>query len=93
MDSNFYKALNLIRKKSEITFEQGFAFEKLCKVYFENDDIQKQEYEKIWHYRDWAKDNPTFSKTNFATSLAESKSSTLAATTLTPTFERVSNCS
>ena len=69
MDSNFYKALNLIREKSENTFEQGFAFEKLCKVYFENDDIQKQEYEKIWHYKDWAKDNPTFSKTDIGIDL------------------------
>ena len=62
MNSNFSKALNFIREKSNNTFEQGLAFEKLSKVYFENDDIQKQEYEKIWHYKDWAKDNPTFSK-------------------------------
>ena len=69
MDSNFYKALSLIREKSENTFEQGFAFEKLSKVYFENDDIQKQEYEKVWHYKDWAKENPTFSKTDIGIDL------------------------
>ena len=69
MNSNFYKALDLIRKKSTNTVEQGFAFEKLSKVYFENDDIQKQEYEKVWHYKDWAKENPTFSKTDIGIDL------------------------
>ena len=62
MSSNFNQALNIIRKKSSNTVEQGFAFEKLSKIYFENDDIQTQEYKKIWHYKDWAKENPSFSK-------------------------------
>ena len=62
MSSNFYKTLNLIKERSKNTVEQGIAFEKLSKVYFENDDIQKQEYSKIWHYKDWARENPQFSK-------------------------------
>jgi hypothetical protein len=31
MSSNFNQALNIIRKKSSNTVEQGFAFEKLSK--------------------------------------------------------------
>ena len=42
MASNFNKALDKIRAKSSNTVEQGTAFEKLSKIYFENDDIQKQ---------------------------------------------------
>ena len=39
MSSNFYKTLNLIKERSKNTVEQGIAFEKLSKVYFENDEI------------------------------------------------------
>ena len=49
MASNFNKALDKIRAKSSNTVEQGTAFEKLSKIYFENDDIQKQEFNRIWH--------------------------------------------
>ena len=27
------------------------------KVYLENDDLQRQYYDKVWHYRDWAKES------------------------------------
>ena len=69
MASNFNKALDKIRAKSSNTIEQGTAFEKLSKIYFENDDIQKQEFNKIWHYKDWAKENPNFSKTDIGIDL------------------------
>ena len=49
MASNFNKTLDKIRAKSSNTVEQGTAFEKLSKIYFENDDIQKQEFNRIWH--------------------------------------------
>ena len=62
MESNLNQALEKIKSKSSNTVEQGTAFEKLAKIYFENDDIQKQEFEKIWFYKDWAKENPSFSK-------------------------------
>ena len=42
MASNFNKALDKIRAKSSNTVEQGTAFEKLSKIYFENDDIQNR---------------------------------------------------
>ncbi len=69
MLSNFNKALEKIRSQSSNTVERGFAFEKLSKIYFENDDIQKQEFHKIWHYKDWAKDNSKFSKTDIGIDL------------------------
>ena len=69
MLSNFNKALEKIRSQSSNTVERGFAFEKLSKIYFENDDIQKQEFHKIWHYKDWAKENSKFSKTDIGIDL------------------------
>ena len=69
MASNFNKALDKIRAKSSNTVEQGAAFEKLSKIYFENDDIQKQEFNKIWHYKDWARENPSFSQTDIGIDL------------------------
>jgi predicted helicase len=69
MSSNFNKALEKIRAQSSNTVEQGFAFEKLSKIYFENDDIQKQQFNRVWHYKDWAKENPNFSKTDIGIDL------------------------
>ena len=69
MSSNFELALNKIREKSSNPVEQGTAFEKLSKIYFENDDIQKQEFKKIWFYKDWAKFNPDFSKVDIGIDL------------------------
>ncbi len=62
MSSNFQEALNIIRKTAKNEVEKGAAFEKLCKIFFENDDIQKQQFSKVWFYKDWAKENPNFSK-------------------------------
>jgi predicted helicase len=62
MSSNFQEALNIIRKTAKNEVEKGTAFEKLCKIFFENDDIQKQQFSKVWFYKDWAKENPNFSK-------------------------------
>ena len=42
MESSLNQALKKIRSLSSNTVEQGTAFEKLAKIYFENDDIQKQ---------------------------------------------------
>ena len=36
MSSNFNKALEKIRSKSANTVEQGFAFEKISKIYYCN---------------------------------------------------------
>ena len=69
MSSNFNLALDKIRSKSSNTVEQGTAFEKLSKIFFENDDIQKHEFDKVWLYKDWAKKNPSFSKTDIGIDL------------------------
>ena len=69
MSSSLNKALEKIRDESSNTVEKGAAFEKLSKIYFENDDIQKQEFNKIWHYKDWAKKNSSFSKTDIGIDL------------------------
>ena len=39
----------------------GFAFERLSKVFFENDSTQTQQYSKVWHFSDWAKDREEYS--------------------------------
>jgi len=62
MSNNFQEALNIIRSTAKNEVEKGAAFEKLCKIFFENDDIQKQQFSKIWFYKDWAKENPNFSQ-------------------------------
>jgi len=69
MSSNFQKAIDVIRKKAINETEKGTAFEKLSKIYFENDDVQKQFYKKVWHYKDWARENPNFSSTDIGIDL------------------------
>ena len=55
--SELEKALAIIRDKANHdTTKMGKAFERLAKVYLENDALQKQEYSKVWHYSDWAKE-------------------------------------
>ena len=60
MSSSLQKALSIIRERSNNDTELGTAFENLTKVYLENDAIQKQEYEEVWHYTDWAKKRPEY---------------------------------
>lgn len=49
--------LNRIEDVSESKSEKGALFEKLVKLYLEQDHIQNQEFDKVWHYTDWAKEN------------------------------------
>ena len=80
MSNNFQDAINLIRKKANNETEKGNAFEKLSKIYFENDDVQKQFYKKVWHYKDWASQNLSYSKIDIGIDLvAELKQGGLAA--------------
>lgn len=62
MISNFQQALQLIREKSANTTDLGTSFEKLVKIFLENDATQTQQYEKVWHYADWARDREGFSR-------------------------------
>ena len=57
---NLNKALKYIRDNAENTTEKGTGFESLVKLYFEHDDLQKQYYEKVQTYRDWASTRKNF---------------------------------
>ena len=58
--SSLEEALQFIRDKATNTTELGNAFERLVKVFLENDPIQKQQYSKVWHYADWAKEHTEY---------------------------------
>ncbi|WP_281016506.1 type ISP restriction/modification enzyme [Minwuia sp. IMCC3077] len=42
-----------LRAKSE--FEKGHYFERVAKLFLEKDDIQRQYYDEVWHFSEWAK--------------------------------------
>ena len=58
--SELQAALQIIKEEASSTTEQGRAFERLIKVYLENDDIQKNQYSKVWHYEDWVKEHSNY---------------------------------
>jgi predicted helicase len=59
--SALQKALAKIREQATNTTELGNAFERLAKVFLENDATQTQQYSKVWHYEDWAKEHEGYS--------------------------------
>ena len=59
--SALQKALAIIREQASNTTELGNAFERLAKVFLENDATQTQQYSKVWHYEDWAKEHEGYS--------------------------------
>ena len=69
MASDFQKTLSVIREKSKNDKELGDIFEKMAKIFFENDSIQKQQFSKVWHYNDWAKDKKEYSQTDIGIDL------------------------
>ncbi len=54
MKTDLLNVLEQMRLRSQSEFEKGEYFERLVKVYLENDDLQGQFYDKVWHFRDWA---------------------------------------
>ena len=54
--SPLQNALSIIREKAKNDTELGNAFERLTKVFLENDATQTQQYSKVWHYSDWARE-------------------------------------
>jgi predicted helicase len=54
MQNPLSKVLETIRSNSKTEFEKGEYFEKLVKVFLENDTLQNQSYDKVWHFKDWA---------------------------------------
>ena len=59
--SALQKSLATIREQASNTTELGNAFERLAKVFLENDATQVQQYSKVWHYEDWAKEHEGYS--------------------------------
>ena len=56
MASNLRKVLETFRRNASSQTELGTYFERLTKVYFENDEVQKQYYSEVWKYSDWAEE-------------------------------------
>ena len=61
MTTEFKQALEYIHDQAQNSKELGDYFERISKIYFENDDIQKQYYSEVYHYTDWAKTRPQYS--------------------------------
>lgn len=55
MQNSLSDVLEAFRLQSKSEFEKGHYFERLVKVYLENDDLQGQYYDKVWQFSDWAK--------------------------------------
>ena len=55
--SSLYKLLDQYRDTSHTERNKGTRFEELAKVYFENDDLQRQEFDKVYFYADWAEEH------------------------------------
>jgi predicted helicase len=54
MQNSLSKVLEEIRLNSQSEFEKGEYFEKLVKVFLENDTLQGQNFDKVWLFKDWA---------------------------------------
>ena len=50
MASNLKKALEIIATTSDSDVAKGNAFEKLTKIFLENDPLQNQLYSQVWTY-------------------------------------------
>lgn len=57
MTSNLRKVLDTFRENSSSRTELGGYFERLTKIYLEHDEIQKQQFSRVWTYKDWAKEH------------------------------------
>ena len=58
--SALQRAFDTIRQNAANKVESGTTFEQLAKIFFENDATQKQQYSKVWHYKDWTKKRPEY---------------------------------
>lgn len=67
--SSLKRALSIIKEKANNDTEMGLAFEKLAKVFFENDSTQIQQYSQVWHFSEWAKERKEYSKSDIGIDL------------------------
>ena len=56
MQNILSKHLEEIRDNAQNQTEKGKVFENIVKTYLEEDKTQTQEYDKVWHYKKWAKE-------------------------------------
>lgn len=56
MQNSLTNILEQMRLRSQSEFEKGEYFEKLVKVFLEIDTLQGQTYDKVWLFKDWAKE-------------------------------------
>lgn len=54
MQSSLADILEQMRLRSQTEFEKGEYFERLVKVFLENDTLQGQTYDQVWMFKDWA---------------------------------------
>ncbi|KGD62556.1 hypothetical protein T9A_00847 [Alcanivorax jadensis T9] len=57
MSSPLYELLERYRTHAKTDREMGEYFELFVKAYFEHDDIQRQHYDQVWTYGDWAEEH------------------------------------
>ena len=50
-------ALNRVDDHSRSHTERGLYFERLVMIYLQHDNVQKQHYDQVWRYSDWAAEN------------------------------------
>lgn len=56
MQNPLSTVINEIHLKFQSEFEKGEYFEKLVKVFIENDSLQGEGYDKVCIFKDWAKE-------------------------------------
>jgi predicted helicase len=56
MHSTLAVALEQIRLQSKSEFEKGEYFERLVKVFLENDSMHGQTYDRVWSFKVWAEE-------------------------------------
>lgn len=54
MQASLTAALEEMRLRSLSEFEKGEYFERLVKVFLQEDTLQSQSYDKVWLFKDWA---------------------------------------
>lgn len=57
MENSLANILEQMRLRSQSQFEKGEYFEKLVKVFLENDTLQGQTYDQVWLFKDWASEH------------------------------------
>ena len=52
---NIRDLLSKIASHAKSNTERGILFEIVCKIFFENNNTQQLEYDRVWRWQDWVK--------------------------------------